>query len=69
VDAGADDERRVAEFVAEYKADPQVKRLIDWRSSLRACRAQLHHAAGVVIGDRPLSQMVPLYAIRGPTCR
>jgi len=51
-----------AEFVAEYKADGQVKRLVDLAMQLEGLpRHSSTHAAGVVIGDRPLSQLVPLY--------
>jgi len=51
-----------AEFVAEYKADGQVKRLVDLAMQLEGMpRHSSTHAAGVVIGDRPLSQLVPLY--------
>ncbi|MBN8818106.1 MAG: DNA polymerase III subunit alpha [Sphingomonas sp.] len=51
-----------AEFVAEYKADRQIKRLVDQAMMLEGLpRNSSTHAAGVVIGDRPLSQLVPLY--------
>ncbi|BAK66951.1 DNA polymerase III alpha subunit [Sphingobium sp. SYK-6] len=51
-----------AEFVAEYKADGQIKRLVDQARMLEGLpRNSSTHAAGVVIGDRPLSQLVPLY--------
>jgi DNA polymerase III subunit alpha len=51
-----------AEFVAEYKADGQVRRLVDLALQLEGLpRHSSTHAAGVVIGDRPLSQLVPLY--------
>ncbi|CAN5310930.1 DNA polymerase III subunit alpha [soil metagenome] len=52
----------VSEFVQEYKADGQVRRLIDLAMKLEGLpRHSSTHAAGVVIGDRPLSQLVPLY--------
>jgi len=52
----------VSEFVAEVKADKQVKRLVDLAMQLEGLpRHSSTHAAGVVIGDRPLSQLVPLY--------
>jgi DNA polymerase-3 subunit alpha len=52
----------VSEFVAEYKGDGQVRRLIDLAQKLEGLpRHSSTHAAGVVIGDRPLSQLVPLY--------
>ncbi|TNE42070.1 MAG: DNA polymerase III subunit alpha [Sphingomonadales bacterium] len=51
-----------AEFVAEVKADAQVQRLVDLAMQLEGMpRHSSTHAAGVVIGDRPLSQLVPLY--------
>jgi len=50
------------EFVAEYKADRQIRRLVDQAMMLEGLpRNSSTHAAGVVIGDRPLSQLVPLY--------
>ncbi|AEG48488.1 DNA polymerase III, alpha subunit [Sphingobium chlorophenolicum L-1] len=52
----------VAEFRAEYDNDNQVRRLIDYAMKLEGFpRHSSTHAAGVVIGDRPLSQLVPLY--------
>ncbi|MET0364265.1 MAG: DNA polymerase III subunit alpha, partial [Sphingobium sp.] len=52
----------VSEFVAEYNGDEQVKRLVDYAMKLEGLpRHSSTHAAGVVIGDRPLSQLVPLY--------
>ncbi|MBK5265556.1 MAG: DNA polymerase III subunit alpha, partial [Alphaproteobacteria bacterium] len=52
----------VAELRYEYERDPQVKRLIDLARKLEGLpRHSSTHAAGVVIGDRPLSQLVPLY--------
>jgi DNA polymerase III subunit alpha len=51
-----------ADFVAEYKADRQIKRLVDQAMMLEGLpRNSSTHAAGVVIGDRPLSELVPLY--------
>jgi len=52
----------VAEFRHEYENDGQVRRLIDYAMKLEGFpRHSSTHAAGVVIGDRPLSQLVPLY--------
>ncbi|MBB3981104.1 DNA polymerase-3 subunit alpha [Sphingobium fontiphilum] len=52
----------VAEFRAEYDNDNQVRRLIDYAMKLEGFpRHSSTHAAGVVIGDRPLQQLVPLY--------
>ena len=52
----------VPEFTAEMKADPKVKRLVEVGLQLEGRpRHASTHAAGVVIGDRPLSELVPLY--------
>jgi DNA polymerase-3 subunit alpha len=52
----------VAELKREYDNDPEVKRLIDLAMQLEGLpRNSSTHAAGVVIGDRPLAQLVPLY--------
>jgi DNA polymerase-3 subunit alpha len=52
----------VPELIAEYRADPDVKRLFDLAMKLEGLpRHSSTHAAGVVIGDRPLDQLVPLY--------
>ena len=52
----------VAEFRREYDIDHEVKRLVDLAVQLEGLpRNSSTHAAGVVIGDRPLAQLVPLY--------
>ena len=52
----------VAEFKREYDNDDEVKRLVDLAMQLEGLpRNSSTHAAGVVIGDRPLAQLVPLY--------
>ena len=52
----------VVELKREYDRDPDVKRLIDLAMQLEGLpRNSSTHAAGVVIGDRPLAQLVPLY--------
>jgi DNA polymerase-3 subunit alpha len=52
----------VSEFAAEYKSDKDVRRLIDLAMKLEGLpRHASTHAAGVVIGDRPLDELVPLY--------
>ncbi|MBO9712111.1 DNA polymerase III subunit alpha [Sphingomonas sp.] len=52
----------VAEFNAEYRQDSNVRHLIDLAMKLEGLpRHSSTHAAGVVIGDRPLAQLVPLY--------
>ena len=51
-----------AEFRREYDNDDEVKRLVDLAVQLEGLpRNSSTHAAGVVIGDRPLAQLVPLY--------
>ncbi|WEK46866.1 MAG: DNA polymerase III subunit alpha [Candidatus Andeanibacterium colombiense] len=52
----------VSEFKREYDTQPEVKRLVDLAMQLEGFpRNSSTHAAGVVIGDRPLAQLVPLY--------
>jgi DNA polymerase-3 subunit alpha len=52
----------VTELAAEYKSDAQVRRLFDLAMKLEGLpRHSSTHAAGVVIGDRRLDQLVPLY--------
>ncbi len=46
----------------QYAADDEIKRLIDLALQLEGLyRNASTHAAGVVIGDRPLDQLVPLF--------
>ncbi len=50
------------DFRAAYDNDNEVKRLVDLARQLEGLpRNSSTHAAGVVIGDRPLNQLVPLY--------
>lgn len=52
----------ISELASEYKAEHQVRRLFDLAMKLEGLpRHSSTHAAGVVIGDRPLDQLVPLY--------
>ena len=52
----------VSELKAEYDNDPEVRRLFDLAMKLEGLpRHASTHAAGVVIGDRPLDELVPLY--------
>jgi len=52
----------VAEFKREYDNDPEVRRMVDLAMQLEGLpRNSSTHAAGVVIGDRPLAELVPLY--------
>jgi DNA polymerase-3 subunit alpha len=52
----------VAELKREYDNDDEVHRLVDLAIQLEGLnRNSSTHAAGVVIGDRPLAQLVPLY--------
>lgn len=51
-----------ADFKREYDNDNEVKRLVDLAMQLEGFpRNSSTHAAGVVIGDRPLAELVPLY--------
>ncbi|MXO90423.1 DNA polymerase III subunit alpha [Pontixanthobacter aquaemixtae] len=51
-----------ADFKREYNNDNEVKRLVDLAMQLEGFpRNSSTHAAGVVIGDRPLAKLVPLY--------
>ncbi|WIM13988.1 DNA polymerase III subunit alpha [Enhydrobacter sp.] len=46
----------------QYEADEEIRRLIDLALQLEGLyRNASTHAAGVVIGDRPLDELVPLY--------
>ena len=52
----------VAELKREYDNDDEVRRLIDLAVQLEGMpRNSSTHAAGVVIGDRPLDKLIPLY--------
>ena len=52
----------VQELASEYKSDGEVRRLFDLAMKLEGLpRHSSTHAAGVVIGDRPLDRLVPLY--------
>ena len=52
----------VSELHGEYKRDSNVRHLLDLAMKLEGLpRHASTHAAGVVIGDRPLAALVPLY--------
>ena len=52
----------VSELAAEYRRDDAVRHLLDLAMKLEGLpRHSSTHAAGVVIGDRPLTRLVPLY--------
>ncbi len=52
----------VSELYAAYEREEDVRRLLDLAKQLEGLpRHSSTHAAGVVIGDRPLAQLVPLY--------
>ncbi len=52
----------VSELADAYKTESDVRRLFDLAMKLEGLpRHASTHAAGVVIGDRPLDQLVPLY--------
>jgi DNA polymerase-3 subunit alpha len=49
------------ELKAQYDADPTVREIVDLAKPLEGLvRADSIHAAGVVIGDKPLTEYVPL---------
>ena len=55
-------QRRVASSPPNISDDAEVKRLFDLAMKLEGLpRHASTHAAGVVIGDRPLDELVPLY--------
>ncbi|MEZ5708863.1 MAG: DNA polymerase III subunit alpha [Blastomonas sp.] len=52
----------VQDLARQYDEDEEVKRLFDLAMQLEGLpRHSSTHAAGVVIGDRPLAELVPLY--------
>lgn len=52
----------VSELAQAYEREEDVRRLLDLAMNLEGLpRHSSTHAAGVVIGDRPLAQLVPLY--------
>jgi len=52
----------VSEIIAERRRDAKVERLFDIALQLEGLQRHAStHAAGVVIGDRPLAELVPLY--------
>ena len=52
----------ISELAAEYRDDADVRRLFDLAMKLEGLpRHASTHAAGVVIGDRRLDELVPLY--------
>ena len=52
----------VGELAQDYRTDAGTRRLFDLASRLEGLpRHSSTHAAGVVIGDRPLHELVPLY--------
>src|SRR5439155_987900 len=53
------------ELKAAYDADPVAREIVDLAKPLEGLvRADSIHAAGVVIGDKPLTEYVPVYARR-----
>ncbi len=54
------------ELLALYQADPALRRVVDTASELQGMtRHASTHAAGVIIADRPLVELVPLHRITG----
>ena len=61
-DKNGDKQPGVPELIAERDRDPKVRRLIEIALQLEGLpRHSSTHAAGVVIGDRALSELVPMY--------
>jgi DNA polymerase-3 subunit alpha len=61
-DDKGDKQPGVPEIMAERDRDPKVRRLIEVALQLEGLpRHSSTHAAGVVIGDRALSELVPMY--------
>lgn len=55
-----------AELRGQYESDPQVKELIEFAMALEGlAKSAGTHAAGVVIGDQPLINYVPLQKLSG----
>ncbi|MDI6751402.1 MAG: DNA polymerase III subunit alpha [bacterium] len=53
---------KIPEFSYEYKDTPEKKHLIDMSMKLEGLvRHASTHAAGIVIGNQPLAEIVPLY--------
>jgi DNA polymerase-3 subunit alpha len=56
------DAMEIAEFKQAYNSDPQIKQLIDTAIGMEGTvRNAGTHAAGVVIGDKPLIEYLPLH--------
>ncbi|MCG6158568.1 DNA polymerase III subunit alpha [Rubinisphaera margarita] len=57
-----------AELREQYDSDPQIKEMLDFAMALEGLARNVGtHAAGVVIGDRPLDEYIPLQRITGKT--
>ncbi|MCB9950651.1 MAG: DNA polymerase III subunit alpha [Planctomycetaceae bacterium] len=55
-----------AELKEQYESDPQVKELIQFAMGLEGlAKSAGTHAAGVVIGDKPLIEYIPLQKLSG----
>ncbi|MCC6240304.1 MAG: DNA polymerase III subunit alpha [Phycisphaerales bacterium] len=53
---------QVPDLVKQYKEDAQIQQVIDIAKRLEGlCRNAGCHAAGVIIADQPLDEIVPLY--------
>jgi DNA polymerase-3 subunit alpha len=54
------------ELKGEYQKDPQIKEVIDFAMAIEGlAKSAGTHAAGVVIGDKPLTEYVPLQKLPG----
>lgn len=56
------------ELKEQYDSDPQIREVLDFAMALEGLARNVGtHAAGVVIGDRPLDEYIPLQRITGKT--
>lgn len=56
----------IPELKQVYNSDPKIKQVIDTAKLLQGVnRHSSTHAAGVIIGDKPLQEYLPLYRITG----
>ena len=57
-----------AELKAAYEGDPEVREMLDFAQKLEGLARNIGtHAAAVVIGDKPLTEYVPLGKVSGKT--
>jgi DNA polymerase-3 subunit alpha len=60
--------KKSPELNAEYQKDPQITSVLDFAMAIEGlAKSAGTHAAGVVIGDKPLTEYVPLQKLAGKT--